>query len=269
MTGLVFWVGEVTGGMQITGIDSPSMTVGQAVVFLLATAVSNFAIGFTEELSMRGYIFQNSAERMPIWFALLLNGWIFGAMHFTAEDFSILTVLLMPLAIAFLVFARLQTGGIWLAIGWHTCWNFLQYDVFGVWGGGLWHVRLSDPDAWGGNHLLVLLLADVLFFILLRIRRNRIRLRGKLLEDGSPAAILRPIPPEDAPSGKYTNARKGVCVFSRDMGVAIRSAIRRSGIPVLPGRRNNASPGNPGIPETRATYSVQSAPHTGRRRTLR
>ncbi len=193
MTGLIFLIGEANGGMLIAGVESQSLDGWPVVVFLLAVAVSNFAVGFSEELSMRGYIFQNSAEQLPVWFAVLLNGWIFGAGHFTSKDFSFVIVLLMPLVVAFLAFARLWTGSIWLAIGWHTGWNFLQSDVLGIAGKGLWKVNLSDMDAWGGNQLLVLILADVFFLVLVLSRR--IRLRGKLGEDGSQKPVIPPMPP--------------------------------------------------------------------------
>jgi membrane protease YdiL (CAAX protease family) len=193
MTGLIFFIGEANGGMLITGVEPQPLDGWTVVVFLLAVAVSNFAIGFAEELSMRGYIFQNSAEQFPVWFAVLLNGWIFGAGHFTSKDFSILIVLLMPLVVAFLAFARLWTGSIWLAIGWHTGWNFLQSDVLGIAGKGLWKVNLSDMDAWGGNQMLVLILADAFFLVL--VLTKRIRLRGKLGEDGSQEPAVPPAPP--------------------------------------------------------------------------
>jgi membrane protease YdiL (CAAX protease family) len=190
MTGLVFLVGGATEGMRLAGIQPQPWGVGAAAVFLLAAFIFNFAVAFPEELAMRGYIVQISAGQLPIWFALLLNGWIFGFGHFTSADFSVFTVLLMSIAVAFLAFTRLSTGSVWLAVGWHTGWNLMQYDVLGVWKDGLWNGKLSDPDAWGGNQLLVLLLADVLFLLLLCVRRNRIRLRGKLAEDGSPAMPL-------------------------------------------------------------------------------
>jgi membrane protease YdiL (CAAX protease family) len=183
MTGLIFFIGEANGGMLVTGIEPQPLDAWGLMVFLLAVGISNFAVGFSEELSMRGYIFQNSAEQLPLWFAILLNGWIFGLGHFTSKDFSIIIVLLMPLVVAFLAFARLWTGSIWLAIGWHTGWNLLQSDLLGIDGKGLWHVNLSDMDAWGGNQMLVLILADVLFLILVLLKR--VRLRGKLAEDGS------------------------------------------------------------------------------------
>jgi membrane protease YdiL (CAAX protease family) len=198
LTGLIFFIGQANGGMLITGIEPQPVDAWAAVVFLLAVAVSNFAVGFSEELSMRGYIFQNSAEQLPLWFAVLLNGWIFGSGHFTSKDFSILIVLLMPLVVAFLAFARLWTGSIWLAIGWHTGWNLLQSDVLGITGKGLWKVNLSDMNAWGGNQMLVLILADVLFLVLIMIKR--IRLRGRLAEDGSPIPAAFPAPPPQAPT---------------------------------------------------------------------
>ncbi len=192
MTGLIFLIGRANGGMLITGIDSQPLDAGAVMVFLLAMVISNFAVGFSEELSMRGYIFQNSAEQFPIWFAVLLNGWIFGAGHFTSGDFNILVVLLMPLVVAFLAFARLWTGNIWLAIGWHTGWNLLQSDLLGIDGKGLWRVTLSDGDAWGGNQMLVLFLVDIFFLAL--ILSKRIRLRGKLAEDGSQSPAVSPSP---------------------------------------------------------------------------
>jgi membrane protease YdiL (CAAX protease family) len=192
MTGLIFLIGRANGGMLITGVDSQPLDAGAMMVFLLAVVISNFAVGFSEELSMRGYIFQNSAEQLPVWFAVLLNGWIFGAGHFTSVDFNFLVVLLMPLVVAFLAFARLWTGNIWMAIGWHTGWNLLQSDLLGIDGKGLWRVNLSNGDAWGGNQMLVLFLADIFFLVLVLSRR--IRLRGRLAEDGSQRPAVPPAP---------------------------------------------------------------------------
>lgn len=84
---------------------------------------------------MRGYVFQNTAERYPLWLATLANGALFGMPHLNQVDSALAGGLLIASATAvstFLILCRLITGSLWMAIGWHAAWNWAVGMLLGL-----------------------------------------------------------------------------------------------------------------------------------------
>ncbi len=132
MMAAVFGIEVIAGWLRIAGWRSGLAAGPEALGEIAAVFLLFASVGFSEELAMRGYFFQNVGERLPIWAATVLTGALFGALHFTYADFGILFVLSALVLTAFLVASRLLTGSLWLAIGWHAGWDWLQTAVLGV-----------------------------------------------------------------------------------------------------------------------------------------
>jgi len=105
---------------------------------VLATAVGVLlmllafvAVGFYEELLFRGYYLQNLKDGINPATAVLASSAAFGLAHLGNLNASLTSTLGIFAAGLFLAFAWLRTQSLWLPIGIHIGWNFLQGPVFG------------------------------------------------------------------------------------------------------------------------------------------
>lgn len=194
MIALVFTLQWLSGGIRVT------VAGGSTVLALLAPSLLSYAgVGFTEELAMRGYVFQNLGERYPLWLAALWNGVIFGALHFARVTGLLQWVLLIASAAVIsvlLMASRLATGSLWLAIGWHTAWDWVQDPILGLAGGpALLHVERTASVALVGTPQmselgLFTILVEALGALLLLFwawRRGDLNWGAVLTPDGEPA----------------------------------------------------------------------------------
>jgi membrane protease YdiL (CAAX protease family) len=101
-----------------------------------------------EELVMRGYIQQNLATRLSIPLSVVISSIMFGVLHLPKIIEGEL-----PALSAFIWFVNLiiagfllgwtfvKTGTLWLPIGIHFSWNYVQYHIIGIGGEGLYTVN--------------------------------------------------------------------------------------------------------------------------------
>jgi hypothetical protein len=157
----------------------------------------SLAFGVCEEISFRGYIFQNLGEGSPIWMATLVTGLIFCAFHllevgFDARGFSFL--LFIMLLNVFLVLIRLLTRSLWLAIGFHTAFDWMAILV----GLGsvvsadrhLLHIeRTASLIAEDLLSMVVVVLGILLFLVWAWWSKRHLNWRATLAQDGQPQAI--------------------------------------------------------------------------------
>jgi membrane protease YdiL (CAAX protease family) len=201
MIAAVFAVEWSAGWLRIVGRRaSPG---GSALLLEIVAGFLLFAaVGFCEELSSRGYILQNLGERLPIWIATIACGILFGALHFTLEGFGWAFLLSAIIVTAFLTASRLVTGSLWLGIGWHAGWDWLQTIVLGITPGSLpggaplWQVEQHGPPLLVGRGQAIeggLLpigaeLAGLLLLAAWGRRRGGIPWRSRLAPSGTPSA---------------------------------------------------------------------------------
>lgn len=102
--------------------------------FLLFAAVS-----WLEEVQVRGYLFKNLLEgfswsRFPAFaviVATLATSLWFAAMHFRNPNVTGIALFNIALAGVLFALATLATGRLWLALGFHFSWNFVQGTLLG------------------------------------------------------------------------------------------------------------------------------------------
>lgn len=157
--------------------------VGTNAGMVLLVAFANDASGaVVEEILFRAIVFRISEEALGTWWALLISALLFGLLH-AGEPGTV------PVALAagvLLSCAYVLTRKLWLPIGIHFAWDFMQDGVFGVAAGakGLLRAELTGPSLLSGGEIgvegSILALAVVLIaslYLLLRARRQ-----GRLIE---------------------------------------------------------------------------------------
>jgi membrane protease YdiL (CAAX protease family) len=153
-------LGLVLGALGILAVFGVELGAGWARVLaydpspalLGATLVACFGGALAEEVALRGYVYQNVAERGPAWRAALITGVIFALLHAHVPGFGIGAFAGFVVFTALLVLTRLFTGSLWLAVGFHTSWNWTQDPVLGLsnvgeadFGHALVHVEQHGP----------------------------------------------------------------------------------------------------------------------------
>ena len=92
-----------------------------------ANLVFFLGVGFTEELLFRGYMLRNLGERMPLWGALAVSSVLFGVFH--GLHASIADLAEITLGGFMLGMLRLATGTLWVPIGLHAAWDFIENGI--------------------------------------------------------------------------------------------------------------------------------------------
>jgi len=98
---------------------------------VLLMLVAFVAVGFYEELLFRGYYLQNLKDGTNLGVAVFASSAAFGLAHLGNLNASLTSTLGIFAAGLFLAYAWLRTRALWLPIGIHIGWNFLQGPIFG------------------------------------------------------------------------------------------------------------------------------------------
>ncbi len=188
---VVFATAWALGWARVTGTELAERGAAVVLVLLVAGLFMYATSAFVQELAFRGYALQTLAEGWSLRRAALVSSLIFAVLHFAEVPTSPLFVLVLLADIMFMagffVLTRLSTGALWLAIGFHTTWNWVMDYVLSMdtdagsdYGNALVHVRLHAPELGlghgGGVELLYLLNSAAMFvgyWLLLSRRRAR------------------------------------------------------------------------------------------------
>lgn len=111
------------GVYRIEAINPPSL--------MLPSVAMALSSGVFEELLHRGTIFRNVEALAGSWIALLVSAVIFGMVHLTNPDGTMVGALAITIEAGLLLAALyLVTRRLWLSIGAHIAWNFTQSGIF-------------------------------------------------------------------------------------------------------------------------------------------
>lgn len=198
MMGLAFAAEWALGWIRIVEVVRPAGGAPALASTLVGTLLLFLSVGFSEELLMRGALFQNLGEAMPVWAAMVVTGIIFGVSHLVHPGITVGFIAASTFLTASLLVVRLVTGSLWWAIGWHAAWDWLQETVLGLSLGGVTDTALLKLDQRGpplwvgvapgieGGLVYVIPFAVITAGLLAWTWRRGIDLRGRMAPDGSP-----------------------------------------------------------------------------------
>ena len=166
----------VIGVYHVNAINSPAV--------MIAPLIMHVTVGMLEELLMRAIFFRIIERSLGSVIALLLSALAFGAGHLLNENVNVLGIATVVSSGLLLAAAYMNTGRLWMCIGMHAAWNFVQGGVFSasVSGGtvhGLLESSFTGPDwltggTFGveGSVLSLLVTAAATVVLLMRAKRN-------------------------------------------------------------------------------------------------
>jgi membrane protease YdiL (CAAX protease family) len=156
---VIFAVEYVLGWVGIEGNEVVTSGWGFVLDSLVGGVLLRFAVGVTEEIVFRGYVFQNLGEQYPVWLATLITGFLFAIVHGALEMGYLTGVVLIS---TFLIVTRLATRSLWFAIAFHGGWNWMQSQVLGImhvnkpaYGHALLHLSQRGPGLFVGRAPLI------------------------------------------------------------------------------------------------------------------
>ncbi len=113
--------------------------------------------GVSEELLFRGILFRVVEESLGTWLSLAISALIFGLFHLANPNATLWGAIAIAIEAGILLAAAfVYTRRLWLPIGIHFAWNFVQGAVFGVAvsgneATGLLQSTLSGPSLLSGG----------------------------------------------------------------------------------------------------------------------
>lgn len=137
------------GGYRVIGQHPLSM--------LLPALAISITSGVTEEIMLRGIFFRLIESWLGSWIALILSAAVFGALHLTNPNASLLAGSAIALEAGVMLAALyMLTRRLWAAIGLHAAWNLSQGGIYGIAVSGfrqdgLFIPRVSGPDLLTGG----------------------------------------------------------------------------------------------------------------------
>ncbi len=91
------------------------------------------AVAVGEEILFRGILFRWIDERWGLFPALVVSAIVFGAVHITESGASVWSSIAIAIEAGLLLGAAYKwSGTLWLPIGIHWAWNYVQGNVFGI-----------------------------------------------------------------------------------------------------------------------------------------
>lgn len=102
---------------------------------ILLVLLNTLFVGFSEETMFRGILYRTLRGRIPIWPAVLLTSFLFGAVHilngFITGGFAtaFLQAILAGCSGLLLMAIFLRTGSLWVAIIYHALWDAAAFLV--------------------------------------------------------------------------------------------------------------------------------------------
>lgn len=100
---------------------------------ILAALLISVGASVSEELFFRGIVLHTLAVRFGAWPAMIVVSIVFGMIHSTNPGAGLWGGFAIVLSAGLLLNAAyLLTGNLWLPIGIHLAWNFVQSGIFGI-----------------------------------------------------------------------------------------------------------------------------------------
>lgn len=171
----------VFGMYRIEGLNPVSYMIPA-----VAMAVKS---GVFEELLFRGVLFRSVEEMAGSWIAIIVSSLAFGLVHLLNPESTIAGAIYIAIEAGLLLSAAyLVTRRLWIAIGFHMVWNYVQSAVFSgiVSGGvtlpGLLRKTIEGPSFFTGGSFgmeqsifaLVLCTATGVIMLMIAMRRGHL-----------------------------------------------------------------------------------------------
>lgn len=123
---ILVMTGQIT--MHLAKISFSLGTIGSFIIIIIGWIVQ----GTSEEMLLRGYLFQGVSSTSGWYKGLIISSIIFAFLHIGNNGITVVSMLNILLCGLSLGLLCIYQESIWGAAAFHTMWNFLQGNVFGI-----------------------------------------------------------------------------------------------------------------------------------------
>jgi len=109
---------------NVIGLDA----IGIVLLFLLGFLIQ----GASEEILSRGWMMQVIGARYKPWLGVLISTLFFALVHLGNSGINIPSVLNLLLVAILLSLFVIKDGSLWFACAWHSSWNWIMGNVYGL-----------------------------------------------------------------------------------------------------------------------------------------
>ncbi len=110
---------------SVESVNPDWMGIIKAFFLFLIVAVG-------EEIAFRGVLFRWIDERFGFWWAMGVSGVLFGFLHIFNDGASLWSSIAISLEAGLMLAASYKwSGTLWVPIGIHWAWNFMQGNIYG------------------------------------------------------------------------------------------------------------------------------------------
>lgn len=192
---LIFLLMIYTGCLRVETFAWQNMSIISFLGVFITYIISNLSIGFIEEIPFRGYLVQVLENNCGIFMTVVSSGLIFSCWHLifiplnSVDQLLWLIFELIPAGLI-LSWVYINTKSIWLVIGLHSSYNFMQQalDIYGRYGSNnSWDNLVFLGNTVKGSQILVgtpegsagllqlasTILMSIIMIIYLKNMRNR------------------------------------------------------------------------------------------------
>jgi membrane protease YdiL (CAAX protease family) len=118
------------GGMTIHGLSLHGWEIPRAALAWLGACV---LVGVAEELLFRGYLLQTLWKSLGFWpAAILISAWFAADHYFFKQGENVWDVITLVTVGLWACYSVLRTGTLWLAVGYHASFDYMQLFVIGT-----------------------------------------------------------------------------------------------------------------------------------------
>ena len=123
------------GGMRIQGLSLHGSEILWAALAWLGACI---LVGVAEELLFRGYFLQTLWKSLGFWpAAVLISAWFAADHYFFKQGENVWDVITLVTLGLWACYSVLRTGTLWLAVGYHASFDYMQLFVIGTENGSL------------------------------------------------------------------------------------------------------------------------------------
>ncbi len=123
----VYLICVVTGSVKFEGIAA-NITPLYIAGFFFGYVLQ----GMAEEVLCRGYLMVSLSRRYHVTLAIIYSSLFFAFLHGANNGFSMLAFINLFLFGVFASLLLLDSGNIWIAGAFHSIWNFVQGNIYGI-----------------------------------------------------------------------------------------------------------------------------------------
>lgn len=119
---------KLMGVAEFTYIGITSFSI---LGFFLISIISWIIQGASEEIMVRGQMFQSMAIKWNTKIAIIVTSLLFSAMHLLNPNLNLIAVINIALVGFLFMFYALYEESLWGVCAYHSIWNFMQGNVVG------------------------------------------------------------------------------------------------------------------------------------------